>query len=37
MKQLLLSVVTLEMPNDAETAVAGILLPTEWNKASVAH
>lgn len=37
MKQLLLSLVTLEMPNDTETAVLGILLPTEWNKASVSH
>lgn len=37
MKQLLLSLVTLEMPNDTETAAVGILLPTECNNPSVSH
>lgn len=39
MKQLLLSLVTLEIPNDTEIvqAVTEILLPTEWNKALVSH
>lgn len=32
MQQLLLSLVTLETPNDTETAAVGILLPTEWSK-----
>lgn len=37
MKQLLFSLVILETPNDIETAVAGILLPTEQSKSSVSH